>query len=69
EETLYRYRITGTELKPEWREAIDLATQRCVCWMQDEPALLYFAACVLADNHMTHYRALRHGVPPHVQHS
>ncbi|MCL1501217.1 hypothetical protein M3O40_18395 [Xanthomonas nasturtii] len=28
EETLYRYRITGTELKPEWREAIDLATQR-----------------------------------------
>ncbi|KKY05762.1 hypothetical protein, partial [Xanthomonas phaseoli] len=28
EETLYRYRILGTELKPEWREAIELATQR-----------------------------------------
>ncbi|MFC3330470.1 phospholipase effector Tle1 domain-containing protein [Xanthomonas fragariae] len=28
EETLYRYRIVGTELKPEWREAIELATQR-----------------------------------------
>ncbi|WP_425527224.1 hypothetical protein, partial [Xanthomonas vasicola] len=28
EETLYRYRIVGTELKPEWRDAIELATQR-----------------------------------------
>ncbi|QJD68801.1 hypothetical protein HG421_14570 [Xanthomonas campestris pv. badrii] len=28
EQTLYRYRIVGTELKPEWREAIDLATTR-----------------------------------------
>ncbi|MCW0366598.1 hypothetical protein NB699_001581 [Xanthomonas sacchari] len=28
EETLYRYRIVGTELRPEWREAIELATQR-----------------------------------------
>ncbi|WDM74666.1 DUF2235 domain-containing protein [Xanthomonas cucurbitae] len=28
EETLYRYRITGTELKPDWRQAIELATQR-----------------------------------------
>ncbi|XUP32421.1 peptidoglycan-binding domain-containing protein [Xanthomonas axonopodis pv. vasculorum] len=28
EETLYRYRIVGIELKPEWREAIDLATTR-----------------------------------------
>ncbi|KMM74813.1 hypothetical protein ACP93_14630, partial [Xanthomonas sp. NCPPB 1128] len=28
EETLYRYRIVGTELKPDWREAIELATQR-----------------------------------------
>ncbi|MCW0399271.1 hypothetical protein NB700_001827 [Xanthomonas sacchari] len=28
EETLYRYRIVGTELRPDWREAIDLATER-----------------------------------------
>ncbi|WP_409976299.1 hypothetical protein, partial [Xanthomonas graminis] len=28
EHTLYRYRIAGTELHPDWREAIDLATQR-----------------------------------------
>ncbi|PPU70710.1 hypothetical protein XcuCFBP2542_18505 [Xanthomonas cucurbitae] len=28
EETLYRYRITGTELKPDWQQAIELATQR-----------------------------------------
>ena len=28
EHTLYRYRIVGTELHPDWREAIDLATQR-----------------------------------------
>jgi hypothetical protein len=28
EQTLYRYRIVGTELKPDWCEAIDLATQR-----------------------------------------
>ncbi len=28
EHTLYRYRIVGTELRPEWREAIDLASQR-----------------------------------------
>ncbi|WP_311260662.1 MULTISPECIES: hypothetical protein, partial [unclassified Xanthomonas] len=24
----YRYRIVGTELQPQWREAIELATQR-----------------------------------------
>ncbi|WP_236611667.1 phospholipase effector Tle1 domain-containing protein, partial [Xanthomonas vasicola] len=28
EQTLYRYRIVGTELQPQWREAIELATQR-----------------------------------------
>ncbi|MFC0156285.1 hypothetical protein ACFFJ4_22740, partial [Xanthomonas dyei] len=28
EETQYRYRIVGTELQPQWREAIELATQR-----------------------------------------
>ncbi|WP_425533349.1 hypothetical protein, partial [Xanthomonas campestris] len=28
EQTLYRYRIVGTELQPHWREAIELATQR-----------------------------------------
>ncbi|OOW59101.1 hypothetical protein Xlen_07360, partial [Xanthomonas campestris pv. leeana] len=28
EHTLYRYRIVGTELQPQWREAIELATQR-----------------------------------------
>ncbi|WAT13701.1 hypothetical protein OZ429_10995 [Xanthomonas fragariae] len=28
EQTLYRYRIVGTELQPDWREAIELATQR-----------------------------------------
>ncbi|MQS42599.1 DUF2235 domain-containing protein [Xanthomonas translucens pv. translucens] len=28
EETLYRYRIVGTELNHDWREAIELATQR-----------------------------------------
>ncbi|WP_246432103.1 hypothetical protein [Xanthomonas theicola] len=28
EQTLYRYRIVGTELNPDWREAIDLAMQR-----------------------------------------
>ncbi|MCM5614627.1 DUF2235 domain-containing protein, partial [Xanthomonas hortorum pv. pelargonii] len=28
EQTLYRYRLVGTELQPQWREAIELATQR-----------------------------------------
>ncbi|MDA8520419.1 AHH domain-containing protein [Acidovorax sp. NCPPB 4044] len=28
EQTLYQYRIVGTELQPQWREAIELATQR-----------------------------------------
>ncbi|MDV2453740.1 hypothetical protein RL832_22875, partial [Xanthomonas hortorum NBC5720] len=28
EQTLYHYRIAGTELQPQWREAIELATQR-----------------------------------------
>ena len=28
EELMYRYRVAGTELQPEWREAIDLAMQR-----------------------------------------
>ena len=28
EQTLYRYRIFGTELEPDWREAIELASQR-----------------------------------------
>ncbi|MCC4605891.1 hypothetical protein LL971_19025, partial [Xanthomonas campestris pv. parthenii] len=28
EQTLYRYRIVGTELQPQWREAIELAIQR-----------------------------------------
>ncbi|PPU70453.1 hypothetical protein XmelCFBP4644_20230, partial [Xanthomonas melonis] len=28
EQTQYRYRIIGTELQPQWREAIELATQR-----------------------------------------
>lgn len=28
EQTLYQYRIVGTELQPQWQEAIELATQR-----------------------------------------
>ena len=28
EELMYRYRVAGTELAPDWREAIDLAMQR-----------------------------------------
>ncbi|CAD0312557.1 hypothetical protein CFBP2533_11140 [Xanthomonas hortorum pv. pelargonii] len=30
EQTLYRHRIVGTELQPQWREAIELATRRHV---------------------------------------
>ncbi|MEA5124783.1 hypothetical protein VB146_13135 [Xanthomonas floridensis] len=36
EETQYRYRIVGTELQPQWREAINLATQS----MRDEYGLI-----------------------------